>query len=396
MLHFKEIRQMPKHISIFGSTGSIGRSTIDVIKHAPHGTFEVLGLVSQTNVQELARQAIEMNASIAVIADETKYEELKNLLAGTRIKAGAGKSGIIEVCSLDNQLVVAAIVGSAGLFSTYHSIKAGTNIALANKESLVCAGQLIKAKCKKESVRLIPIDSEHNAIFQVFDEENRQAVSQLTLTASGGPFRKYSAADLSHITKQQALAHPTWRMGEKITIDCATLFNKGLEIIEAHYLFDVPQEQIEVVVHPESVIHSMVSYKDGSTLAQAGQPDMRTPITHALYWPKRCDSHAQLVRNLEFVKLKSLSFEVVNEEVFPSLALSRQALSMGSAALIMLNASNEVAVKAFLEGRLKFVDIFRVVRSMLEASSSHDPSSIEEIIALDEECKRKTAVFMQH
>ena len=382
-----------KKVSIFGATGSIGINTLDVISKSPKDKFKVLGLSAHHNYKKLAECAIKSNAELAVIADEAHYKNLKSLLAGTSIKVAAGASGMQEICDLDNDLIVAAIVGSAGLVSTYNAIKKGVNVALANKESLVCGGEFIKKACIKSKAQIIPVDSEHNAIFQVLEQHNKTAIDKILLTASGGPFQQYTTAQLSNVTKEQALNHPNWKMGNKITIDSATLFNKGLELIEAHYLFDMPMKKIEIVIHPESIIHSMVNYQDGSTLAQLANHDMKVPITHALYWPERYNASTKIVENLDFTKLKQLNFTKPDYKKFPSLNLCRESIKIGKTAPIMLNASNEVAVDLFLNNKIKFIDIFKIVEHMLSIYLHHSVDSIEDVVALDEQFKIQTHEF---
>lgn len=379
---------MTKNLSIFGATGSIGDSTLEIIRKSPKNDFKILGLSANKNYQKLAQSAIEFGAELAVISDETKYNDLKEALSGTGVKVAAGMSGMLEICSLKNDLIVAAIVGSAGLLTTYQALKNGVNVALANKESLVCAGKIIKEVCAKTGAKLIPVDSEHNAIFQVLDAQNKEAVSKIILTASGGPFRKYSKEELELVTPEAALKHPNWVMGQKVTVDSATLFNKGLETIEAHYLFDVSPDDIEVVIHRESIIHSMVNYRDGSTLAQLGEHDMKVPITHALYWPKRYSEHSQIVNNLDFFALKQLNFERPDVAKFPSLTMCMDAMKIGGSAPIALNAANEIAVEMFLNKVIGFTDIFKIVHGTLVNYQHHDVESIDDVIALDQQFRK--------
>lgn len=377
---------MTKKISIFGSTGSIGEQALDVISKSRSGTFEILALTANSNIAKLAKQVHSFKPKFVVINDSTKYKELKTELGSTSTKILSGEEGTAEVASLDNDQVVAGISGSAGLMSTYLALKRGSNVLFANKESLVCAGNLLKDAAKKSGAKLIPLDSEHNAIFQVLESENKNAITKLILTASGGPFRGYTLERLKTITPEQALKHPNWVMGRKVTIDSATLFNKGLEIIEAHYLFDMPLEKIDVVVHPESIIHSMVQYDDGSTLAQLGNHDMRIPICHGLYWPGRYEGDA-IVKNLDFAKLKSLTFEDPNHKLFPSLNICREALKLGKTFPLALNAGNEIAVEYFLQNRIRFLDIFKIVEKSLEKHKPQNIFSLEEIINLDNELR---------
>lgn len=355
----------PRSVTILGSTGSVGQSTVDLIARDP-ASYRVEALVAGNSVEALAEQARRLNARVAVVANPQRYRALKDALAGTSVEAAAGPEAVIEAASRPAaEWVMAAIVGFAGLAPVLAAARRGALVALANKESLVCAGNLLTEAIRESGGVLLPVDSEHNAIFQVFDAEQKCAVERLILTASGGPFRNWSLADMADATREQALAHPNWDMGAKITIDSATMMNKGLELIEAHLLFGLPGEQIDIVVHPQSVIHSMVAYRDGSVLAQMGTPDMRVPISHALGWPARIDGPAA---RLDFAELAPLTFERPDSGRFPSLRLARQALVTGGIAPIVLNASNEVAVAAFLAGRIGFLDIARVVEDVMVAT----------------------------
>ncbi len=355
----------PRGVTILGSTGSVGQSTVDLIARDP-ASYRVEALVAGNSVEALAEQARRLNARVAVVANPQRYRALKDAVAGTSIEAAAGPEAVIEAASRPAaEWVMAAIVGFAGLAPVLAAARRGALVALANKEALVCAGNLLTEAVRESGGVLLPVDSEHNAIFQVFDAEQKRAVERLILTASGGPFRNWSLADMADATREQALAHPNWDMGAKITIDSATMMNKGLELIEAHLLFGLPGEQIDIVVHPQSVIHSMVAYRDGSVLAQMGTPDMRVPISHALGWPARIDGPAA---RLDFAELAPLTFERPDSGRFPSLRLARQALLTGGIAPIVLNASNEVAVAAFLAGRIGFLDIARVVEDVMVAT----------------------------
>lgn len=373
-------------ITIFGSTGSIGEQTLDVISKSKKESFEITALTANSNYKKLAEQALAFRPKYVAIKDHTKHTKLKEALRHTDTNILTGDEGINYVASLNNDKVIAGISGSAGLESTYISLKSGADVLFANKESLVCAGQLLKNAAKEGNAKLIPLDSEHNAIFQVFEEKNRSAIKKIILTASGGPFRTFSAEDLKNVTPEQALKHPNWVMGKKITIDCATLFNKGLELIEAYHLFDIPLDQIDVIVHPQSTVHSMVTYNDGSTLAQLGTPDMRTPITHGLYWPSRYDG-INIVKPLDFSQIKSLDFEEPRHELFPSINLCRHSIKLGKSYPAALNAANEVAVDLFLKGEIKFLDIFKYVESYLESHKPIEIKSIEELLKLDAEMK---------
>jgi 1-deoxy-D-xylulose-5-phosphate reductoisomerase len=325
---------------------------------------------------------------MAVVANPQRYRALKDALAGTSIEAAAGPEAVIEAASRPAEWVMAAVVGYAGLAPTLVAARRGAMVALANKEALVCAGKLLIDAVSESGGALLPVDSEHNAIFQVFDPSQRAAVDRLILTASGGPFRNWSLSDMAEATPEQALAHPNWDMGAKISIDSATMMNKGLEFIEAHLLFGLPAEQIEIVVHPQSVIHSMVAYRDGSVLAQLGTPDMRVPIAHALGWPARIDGPAA---QLDFTKLAPLTFEQPDSGRFPSLRLAREALTLGGFAPVVLNAANEVAVAAFLARRIGFLDIARIVEDVMSATAGlREPvSSLQQVQAADLEARRQ-------
>ncbi|MBL6653176.1 MAG: 1-deoxy-D-xylulose-5-phosphate reductoisomerase, partial [Reyranella sp.] len=307
--------ERPRSVTILGSTGSVGQSTVDLIERNPE-SYRVEALVAGTSVELLAKQARQLGARLAVVADPARYGALKEALAGTSIEAAAGAEAVSEAAARPAEWVMAAVVGFAGLGPTLVAARRGAIVALANKEALVCAGRLLIEAVEESGGMLLPVDSEHNAIFQVFEPRQRHAVDRLILTASGGPFRKWSLSDMAGATPKQALAHPNWDMGDKISIDSATMMNKGLELIEAHLLFGLPAEQVEIVVHPQSVIHSMVDYRDGSVLAQLGTPDMRVPISHALGWPSRIDGPAA---RLDFNGLTALTFEPPDSGRFPAL-----------------------------------------------------------------------------
>jgi 1-deoxy-D-xylulose-5-phosphate reductoisomerase len=373
-------------VSVLGATGSVGDSTLDVIRTRAPGApaFEVVALTANTNVEALARAAIDARAEVAVIANETLYGELKSLLAGSGVEAAAGSDALVEAASRPADRVVAAIVGIAGLPSTLAAVRQGTCVALANKESLVCAGQLLRDEARRTGAKLLPIDSEHNAIFQVLDRPER--VERLILTASGGPFRSTSMSEMAAVTPEQACAHPNWDMGAKISVDCATMMNKGLELIEAAYLFEIPEPRIEVLIHPQSIVHSLVAYDDGSVLAQLSLPDMRTPISYALSWPNRMPLPG--LERLDLAKIGRLDFLPPDPQRFPALKAARAAVSAGGGAPIVLNGANEVAVAAFLQRRVGFLTIAQVAGEVLDdflknRSAAVAPESFEAVFEID-------------
>jgi len=371
-------------ITILGSTGSIGCNTIDLIERNPE-LYRVEALTAQRSVELLAEQARKTNARLAVVADEECYLDLKKELAGTGTAVAAGREALIEAAARPADWVMAAIVGAAGLEPTLAAIRRGAVIALANKECLVCAGDLMLAEIGGSGATLLPVDSEHNAIFQVFDFKRPEAVEKIILTASGGPFWNSSVEEMKAATPAKAVAHPNWSMGAKISVDSATMMNKGLELIEAHYLFRMEEERIDVLVHPESIIHSLVAYLDGSVLAQLGSPDMRTPIAFALGWPDRIAAPSP---RLNLPELAKLTFFEPDSARFPSIDLARQALRNGGAAATVLNASNEVAVQAFLEGKTGFLDIFRIVSETMDKMGVRKISCLEDVYETDTEARR--------
>ncbi|WP_395709827.1 1-deoxy-D-xylulose-5-phosphate reductoisomerase [Reyranella sp.] len=383
----------PRGVTILGSTGSVGQSTVDLISRDPDA-YRVEALVAGRSVDRLADQARRLRARLAVVADPTRYKELKEALAGTSTEAAAGADAMAEAAARPAEWVMAAIVGFAGLPPTLVAARRGAMVALANKEALVCAGRLLIEAVETSGGALLPVDSEHNAIFQVFEPGQRHAIDRLILTASGGPFRQWSLADMAEVTPPQALAHPNWQMGDKISIDSATMMNKGLELIEAHLLFGMPGEQIEIVVHPQSVIHSMVAYRDGSVLAQLGSTDMRVPISHALGWPSRIEGPAA---RLDFATLSALTFEQPDSGRFPSLRLARQALAINGFAPIVMNAANEAAVAAFLARRIGFLDIARIVEDVMAGwdDLATPVAALQEVQAADEEARRRADVRCQ-
>lgn len=369
-----------KRLTILGSTGSVGRSTLDLVGRNA-GLYEIEALTAYENVALLADQARNHRARLAVIGDPSRYEALKAALAGSGVEAAAGPAALVEAASRPSDWVMAAIVGSAGLEPTLAAVTRGATVALANKECLVCAGDLVMKAVARHGATLLPVDSEHNAIFQVFDFAQPESVDRLILTASGGPFRRLSLAEMRDVTPAQAVAHPNWSMGAKISVDSATLMNKGLELIEASHLFPVPEERIEILVHPQSVVHSLVSYVDGSVLAQLGPADMRTPIAYTLAWPERMKTPCP---RLDLAALTTLSFESPDPVRFPALSLTRHALQSGGAAPTILNAANEVAVAGFLAGRIGFLDIARVVERALEQVPRHPVDTLDAVQAADQ------------
>lgn len=370
---------MKRKVSILGATGSIGRSTLDLVERSPD-RFEVIALAAATNADALAVAARRTGARLAVLADERRLPELEARLAGTGCKAAAGEAALAEAAAGEADWVMAAIVGCAGLMPVMAALEAGRTVALANKEALVTAGELMTAAAVRSGATLLPVDSEHNAIFQCLAGSRLDEVSRLILTASGGPFRSASAEDIRRATPTEAVAHPNWSMGAKVSVDSATLMNKGLELIEAHHLFGLPSNRIDIVIHPQSVIHSLVEFIDGSVLAQLGSPDMRIPIAHTLAWPERMPTPAE---RLDLAAVGKLSFEAPDPARFPALRLAREALEHGGAAPAVLSAANEVAVASFLEERIGFADIVTLVEETLQRSDFPAPTTIEEVIAID-------------
>ena len=380
-----------KKISILGATGSIGKSTLDLIERSPED-FDVVALTASVNVEALADAARRTNAKMAVIADEGRLTELETALQGTHCRAAAGVDALVEAAAGDAELVVAAIVGCAGLKPTMAAVEAGKTVALANKEALVTAGDLMTEAVRKNAATLLPVDSEHNAIFQSLAGSHIDQVSRIILTASGGPFRTATAERMRDATPAEAVAHPNWSMGAKISVDSATLMNKGLELIEAHYLFGLPSCRIDILVHPQSVIHSLVEYVDGSVLAQLGSPDMRIPIAYALAWPDRMSTPAQ---RLDLAAISRLDFEEPDLERFPALRLAREALEAHGSAPAVLNAANEVAVASFLEGGIKFPDIVRLVETALQQNDRPAPQSIEDVFEIDQDVRRSVTLLTE-
>ena len=352
----------PRSLTVLGATGSIGQSTLDIVRHH-RDRYRVEALVANRNVAQLARDAVEVGAKLAVTAAPDLYGELKAALAGTGIEAAAGPDAVVEAAERPADMVMAAIVGADGLRPTLAAAARGTTVALANKECLVSGGAVFTDAARRAGARVLPVDSEHSAIFQCLEDRNRDTVERITLTASGGPFRTRPRADLERATRADALKHPNWSMGRKVTIDSATLMNKGLELIEAFHLFPVPLDRLDVVVHPQSIVHSYVSYVDGSVIAQLGMPDMRTPIAYAMAWPGRV---AAPVKRLDLAEIGTLTFERVDSSRFPAVDLARAALDRGGNATTILNAANEIAVAAFLADRLGFLRITALVGEVID------------------------------
>ena len=381
---------MKRRISILGATGSVGRSTLDLVERSPE-RFEVVALTAQSSVDALADAARRTDAKLAVIADPDRFDDLRKKLEGTGCRAAAGIDGLTEAAIGNADLVMAAIVGCAGLRPTMAAVEAGKTVALANKESLVTAGSLMMDAAKNSGSVLLPVDSEHNAIFQCLAGSNRDDVSRLVLTASGGPFREMPLEEMRAATPAQAVAHPRWSMGAKISVDSATLMNKGLELIEAHHLFGLPSDRIDVVVHPQSIVHSLVEFVDGSMLAQLGSADMRIPIAYTLAWPERMETPAE---RLSLADIGRLDFEMPDFERFPALRLAREALEQGGGAPVVLNAANEVAVAAFLDGRIGFCEISEMVADALHQATAAVPRSVDEVVALDQETRERASALL--
>jgi len=373
-----------KTVSILGATGSVGSSTLDLIEREPE-RFEVVALTANCDAEKLAKAAIRTNARIAVVADEGCLPDLRAALAGTGIAAAGGRAALCEAAAMDADITMGAIVGCAGLEPVMAAIGQGGTVILANKEPLVSAGDVVLAAAERHGATLLPADSEHNAIFQCFDFARPERVRRIILTASGGPFRDWPVEKMRSVTLEQAVAHPNWSMGAKISVDSATMMNKGLELIEAARLFPVPTDRIEIILHRQSVIHSMVDYVDGSTLAQLGPPDMRTPIAYCLAWPDRMVTP---MAPLDLVAIGRLDFEAPDPVRFPAIALARQALDAGGGRPAILNAANEVAVAAFLERRVGFLEIAAIVADTLDRYDPPAPDTLDDVLAVDAEARR--------
>ena len=374
----------PRRVTILGSTGSVGCQTIDIIQRNSCA-YKVEALTAGSNVKLLAAQAKQLKPSFVAVANPKVYSKLKDYLSGENIEIACGPDAVVEAAARDAEWVMASIVGAAGLKPTLAAVERGATVAFANKECLVCAGELMMAEIERYGATLIPVDSEHNAIFQVFDFDNKKGIEKLILTASGGPFRDWTTQEMERASPAQAVAHPNWDMGAKISVDSATMMNKGLEVIEAFHLFGLPEDKIDVVVHPQSVIHSMVSYVDGSVLAQLGTPDMRTPIAYALGFPDRVETPCD---RLNWQKLLTLTFEAPDPKRFPALRIARETLTEGGSAPIVMNAANEIAVAHFLQNAIGFMDIPAVVEDALTKFDHCRPQSLSEVHVLDSEARR--------
>jgi len=380
-----------RRVTVLGSTGSIGVSTLDVIAHAREtygaDAFPIEALTAQSNVELLAQQALRFRPKFAVIGDAAREAALKEMLAGTGVEVASGYDAVIEAAARSSDVVMVAIVGAASLAPALAAVRRGATIALANKECIVAAGDIFRRAVAENGATLIPVDSEHNAAFQLLNFDEAHAIERVTLTASGGPFRDWPSERMAVVTPEQAVAHPNWSMGAKISVDSATLMNKGLELIEAHFLFSLEPEKLAVLVHPQSIVHCLVSYADGSTLAHLSAPDMRTPIAHALAWPRRMSSPS---RRLDLAMLNKLTFEAPDPLRFPCLGLAQDCLRTGGLAPTILNAANEVAVQAFLGRRIGFLDIARVVEGTLSARASNAsgaPNDVQGVLDVDRQAR---------
>jgi 1-deoxy-D-xylulose-5-phosphate reductoisomerase len=373
----------PRRVTVLGSTGSVGCNTLDLIERQS-GEFIVEALTAHRNVELLAAQARRVGARLAVIADPACYGALKAALAGCDVEAAAGPAAVIEAASRPAEWVMAAIVGAAGLAPTLAAIRRGAIVALANKEVLVCAGALFMDEVKRHGATLLPVDSEHNAIYQVFEGKQIEAIDRIVLTGSGGPFRELPFDAMGHVTPEQAIKHPNWNMGPKISVDSATMMNKGLEVIEAHHLFNLPEDQIEILINHQSIVHGMVVYRDGSVLAHLGAPDMRTPIAYTLGWPRRIPAPTP---RLDLAALGRLTFAAPDAQRFPALRLARAALQQGGGCPTILNAANEIAVQAFLDRAIGFLDIARLVERTLLSFDDTGLSTLDDVHNFDKEAR---------
>lgn len=390
----KDQNEAPRRVSLLGATGSIGQSTVDLIKRNPR-RFKVVSLVAGSDYAALAALARELKPEFAALRREDGYGDLKAALAGTGVEVGAGRAAVIEAAKREAELVVSAIVGAAGVEPTHAALAPGRAIALANKECLVCAGGPFMRAAKAAGATLLPVDSEHNAIFQALGGADPATIERMTITASGGPFRQWSKEAIESATLEQALKHPNWSMGPKNTLDSATLMNKGLELIEAHHLFGVPPDRLSVVVHPQSIVHGLVYFADGSVTAGLAVPDMRVPIAHCLSYPERMEAPT---RRLDLVAVGALTFEAPDHGRFPALKLAQDVLAAGGALPTVLNAANEMAVEAFLNRRIGFADIARHVRSAIEVAlkdgADREPATVIEALAVDHNVREKSRALL--
>ncbi len=377
----------PRRVSILGATGSIGASTLDLISANPE-SYDIQAITANTNAVDLARLAVAHRAKFAVIADEAKYHELRALLAGHDTRTAAGSTALCEAAAMPADCVVAGIVGAAGLAPTLTAVECGARVALANKECLVAAGRLFTDAVKANGSTLIPVDSEHSAVFQVLNGDDIAAIETVTLTASGGPFRTWSKERLARATPAEAVRHPKWSMGQKISVDSATLMNKGLELIEAKYLFALEPAKLDVLVHPQSIVHCLVAYCDGAVVAQMAMPDMRIPLSVGLAWPMRIPTATE---RLDLAQLGALTFEKPDYDRFPALGVAREAMIEGGAAPAVLNASNEIAVEAFLDAKIGFLDIATIVAKSLDRARAKQlmaaPATLADVFAIDSEAR---------
>jgi len=382
---------MPRSISILGATGSVGESTLDLIRRN-RDQWRIVALTAQCSAEKLAKLAIEFGAELAVVGDESHLAELRGHLSSTNIETAGGVQALCDAAARPADVTLAAIVGCAGLGPVMAAIEQGNTVALANKESLVSAGEVLTRAVARTGATLLPVDSEHNAIFQCLAGNSIEQVRWITLTASGGPLRTKTYAELDAATPAQAIAHPNWAMGAKISVDSATMMNKGLEFIEAHHLFPVGLDKLRILIHPQSVIHSMVEYRDGSTLAQLGPSDMRVPIASCLAYPERMETPCE---PLDLAKIGNLSFFAPDEELFPATKLAREAVQAGGAAPAILNAANEIAVAAFLSGQIRFTQISAIVADTLDKLVLPAPSTLSEVLSVDAEARARAAQMLE-
>ena len=383
---------LSKEITVLGSTGSVGTSTLDLVRFHKNN-FRIRALTANKNADLLIRQSLEFSPEMVAIGDETLFTQVNDALSNKGIKVVAGIDGISEAASFKTDVTVAAIMGMIGLRSAIASLGKAKSLAIANKEPLVAAGHLFMDRAREKETKILPLDSEHNAIFQVFENANRSAIEKIILTASGGPFRTWSQDQKANVTPEQALKHPNWSMGAKISIDSATMMNKALEIIEAHHLFNMDQDAIDVLIHPQSIVHSMVSYRDGSVLAQLGAPDMRTPIAYALAWPERMETSGT---KLDWQMMKNLDFYQPDFEQFPALKMAYDCLKSGSSASVILNAANEIAVDAFLTRKIGFNDIIGIVGRMLESIVLRELNNFDDVIFFDKSVREQTKSYIKN